>query len=258
MPDRLDEEQEREVRHILADSTFEKQISGAIVNNRNLQRLRPGQWLDDESINFYAVLINNRSNDMRELRAAALEGERKRAKKAQGYWDVHAFQTHMFVKIQREGHAGVKRWTKKVDVFSKDRIIFPVNRSNSHWVTAAINLRQRRFEFYDSMTGGWAHDAAHALRAWLEAEWLAKKASSFDGKTLDTSGWDVYDCPTNPQQENGSDCGVFTVLMMEHLSRRDPCLDEDLREMEWNFAQSNVPYYRRRMIWELGNATLLE
>ncbi|CEH14603.1 Protease, Ulp1 family [Ceraceosorus bombacis] len=308
MPDRLDEEQEREVRHILADSTFEKQISGAIVNNRNLQRLKPGQWLDDESINFYAVLINNRSNDMRELRAAgraaqknlalegsradlgtrkALEGERKRAKKAQGYWDVHAFQTHMFVKIQREGHAGVKRWTKKVDVFSKDRIIFPVNRSNSHWVTAAINLRQRRFEFYDSMTGGWAHDAAHALMAWLEAEWLAKKASSFDGRTLDTSGWYVYDCPTNPQQENGSDCGVFTVLMMEHLSRRDPwlpfpdppaldlvqmldasqqeaafgrdaSLDEDLREMEWNFAQSNVPYYRRRMIWELGNATLLE
>jgi sentrin-specific protease 1 len=52
-----------------------------------------------------------------------------------------------------------------------------------------------------------------------------------------------------PQQENGYDCGVFTCQFLEALSRG---------EEVFNFSQRNMPYLRRRMIWEVGHAKFLD
>jgi len=38
-------------------------------------------------------------------------------------------------------------------VFEKDMIIFPININNSHWTCAAVNIRDKRFEYYDSLGG---------------------------------------------------------------------------------------------------------
>ena len=38
-------------------------------------------------------------------------------------------------------------------MFSKDLVLIPVNISGMHWTAAAINLRAKRFEYYDSMAG---------------------------------------------------------------------------------------------------------
>lgn len=38
-----------------------------------------------------------------------------------------------------------------MDLFAKDRIIIPINLGNSHWVCSAINIREKRFEYYDSL-----------------------------------------------------------------------------------------------------------
>jgi sentrin-specific protease 1 len=50
-----------------------------------------------------------------------------------------------------------------------------------------------------------------------------------------------------PQQENGYDCGMFTCCFLEALSRG---------EETFNFSQKDMPYLRRRFIWEIGNASL--
>lgn len=39
----------------------------------------------------------------------------------------------------------------KIDLFSKDVILIPINHNNSHWTAAAINFRRKRIESYDSM-----------------------------------------------------------------------------------------------------------
>lgn len=49
-----------------------------------------------------------------------------------------------------------------------------------------------------------------------------------------------------PQQENGTDCGVFTCRFLEMLSRG----------AAFNFTQENIPYIRRRMVWEIAHAQL--
>ena len=52
------------------------------------------------------------------------------------YFDVRIEGLTMFVQI---------------DIFSKDAIILPVNHSNTHWTSAAINFRKKRIEYYDSL-----------------------------------------------------------------------------------------------------------
>ena len=98
-----------------------------------------------------------------------------------------------------------------------------------------------------------------ALRKYLNDEHLNKKKKPFD-----FTGWEdrmdvvrvvpferltpiSWPRPQNtPQQENGYDCGVFTCQFLQALSRGE----------DFGFFQVDMPYLRRRMIWEIGNAKL--
>lgn len=58
----------------------------------------------------------------------------------------------------------------------------------------------------------------------------------------------------SPQQNNGSDCGVFTCQTLEHISR-----GRDLAtEGGFEFTAENMPFIRRMMIWEIGRGGLME
>ena len=48
-------------------------------------------------------------------------------------------------------HSVLIYYLYKVDLFSKDVILIPINHDNSHWTAAAINFRTKRIESYDSM-----------------------------------------------------------------------------------------------------------
>lgn len=37
------------------------------------------------------------------------------------------------------------------DTFDKDIIIIPINHNNTHWCCAAVNIAEKRFEYYDSL-----------------------------------------------------------------------------------------------------------
>lgn len=66
-------------------------------------------WLNDEVINFYLQLICERS-------------------KANDNWpNVYAFNTFFYPKLMQSGHAALRRWTRKVDIFSYDIILIPVH-----------------------------------------------------------------------------------------------------------------------------------
>jgi sentrin-specific protease 1 len=44
----------------------------------------------------------------------------------------YAFNTFFYPKIMSGGHSTVRRWTKKVDIFSYDYIIIPIH-LGMHW-----------------------------------------------------------------------------------------------------------------------------
>ena len=75
----------------------------------------------------------------------------------------HFFKSFFVTKLLNQGHhtlAGVyeyrnvKRWSKKVpgkDIFALDKIVFPINVNQSHWVCAVAFMQEKRIQFYDSM-----------------------------------------------------------------------------------------------------------
>ncbi|KAH9937461.1 uncharacterized protein B0H18DRAFT_198884 [Fomitopsis serialis] len=206
------------------------------VSDKDLARLRPGQWLNDEIINFYGQLIMTRAEASKEN--PGMNAQRR-------CLNVHYFSSFFWSKLEKDGYekARLAKWTKKFDIFSKDMVLVPVNHRNVHWTAAAINFRRKRIESYDSM-GMPREEVFKLLRGYLDAEHRNKKKKPFD-----FTGWKDYVLDETPQQGNGYDCGVFTCQFLENLSRG--------RE-RFLFRQHDVPYLRRRMIWEIGNAKLRE
>ena len=47
----------------------------------------------------------------------------------------------------------VKRWTKQFDVFTMDKLFFPLNLDNMHWTMIIIYMQLHEIHYYDSMAG---------------------------------------------------------------------------------------------------------
>jgi sentrin-specific protease 1 len=233
LPKVLPPDADTQVNALLCKKGIISKVARESVNDRDLSRLLPSQWLNDEIMNFYGAMILTRSESNRDPTA-----KRKML-------DVHYFSTFFWPKLKNEGYeqGRLAKWTKKIDIFSKDIILIPINHNNSHWTGAAINFRRKRIESYDSMNLD-RHQVFKALRSYLDSEHRNKRKKPFD-----FTGWQNHNPDDTPQQENGYDCGVFTCQFLESLSRG---------EEGFYFSQRDMTYLRRRMIWEIGHAKFLD
>ncbi|KAI0082254.1 cysteine proteinase [Panus rudis PR-1116 ss-1] len=238
LPESLPPEDEAEVDGLFQKRGVISRFERSEVTDHDLQTLRPGSWLNDEIINFYGQLIQSRSDEA--LKSASKNGVAKGKSKP---LNVHYFNSFFWTKLKTQGYekGRLAKWTKKIDIFSKDVILLPVNHNNTHWTAAAINFRQKRIESYDSMDMN-RSAVFQLLRSYLDAEHRNKKKKPFD-----FTGWEDYVLKETPQQENGYDCGVFTCQFLESLSRG---VDR------FAFRQRNMPYLRRRMAWEIAHCKL--
>ncbi|KAK7884297.1 hypothetical protein WMY93_027420 [Mugilogobius chulae] len=180
-------------------------------------------WLNDEIINFYMNLLVERSKD------PTLPS-------------VNTFNTFFFPKLRSSGYSAVRRWTKRMDIFSKDILLIPVH-LGVHWCLSVVDFRKKVVMYFDSM-GGNNDEACRILFEYLQQESKDKK-----GKEMDTSGWSLHSKKRNeiPQQMNGSDCGMFTCKYADYITKDKPI----------TFTQKHMPYFRRRMVWEIVNRELL-
>ncbi|ODA81241.1 hypothetical protein RJ55_04205 [Drechmeria coniospora] len=97
----------------------------ATVDDEDIRRLDEGQFLNDNLINFYIRYLQVKLE--RESPASLNE--------------VYIFSTFFFEKLRstkgRINYDGVKAWTAKVDLFSYNYVMVPVN-ENAHWYLAII------------------------------------------------------------------------------------------------------------------------
>ena len=103
------------------------------ITVKDLSTLSGLNWLNDEIINFYMQMIVERAG----------QG---------GFPAVYAYTTFFYPRLMEKGFSAVKRWTKKVDVFSYDLLIIPVHLS-MHWCLAVVDISRRVITYYDSMGG---------------------------------------------------------------------------------------------------------
>ena len=97
------------------------------VADKDIARLRPHQWLNDEIINFYGQLILSRSESQKETSMSApVDGyinglvngvkDKVKAVEKKSLLNVHYFNTFFWPKLIREGYdkGRLAKWTKKV------------------------------------------------------------------------------------------------------------------------------------------------
>lgn len=81
------------------------------VTDKDISRLKPSQWLNDEIINFYGSMILARSDGCKENPGTDRAGGGSRTKPL----NVHYFSTFFWTKLKEEGYekARLAKWTKK-------------------------------------------------------------------------------------------------------------------------------------------------
>ncbi|XP_061203217.1 sentrin-specific protease 1 isoform X3 [Neopsephotus bourkii] len=132
----ITEEMEKEIKSVFRGGNQDEVLSEAFrltITRKDIQTLNNLNWLNDEIINFYMNLLMERS-------------------KEKGLPAVHAFNTFFFTKLKTAGYQAVKRWTKKVDIFSVDLLLVPIH-LGVHWCLAVVDFRKKTITYYDSMGG---------------------------------------------------------------------------------------------------------
>ncbi|KAG9039947.1 Smt3-specific protease [Tulasnella sp. JGI-2019a] len=258
LPTRLPDAHLEIIKRQLHDRNFAAKVGKEQVTSKDIGRLCPAQWLNDEIINFWGAMLMERAEQCKvEAANSATTGGKGKGKAVdteeepgrfgfpEPLHNIHYFNTYFYAKLEQQGYekARLGKWTKKVDIFSKDVVLIPINQGNAHWTSATINFKKKRFEFYDSL--GLARPQVFLrLRDYVDKEHIDKKKTPFD-----FSGWEDFYDPEMPQQENGYDCGMFVCMVMEGLSRGEEVDD-------WVFDQTSMPYLRQRVAWEIGRQKL--
>ena len=236
------------------------------VQRGSMQTLQPGQWVGDEVISYFLLMLSNRDQEL-----CQKDPQRKRC---------HFFKSFFMTKLLNEGHANpaiegtyeyrnVKRWSKKVpgkDIFKLDKIVFPINVQQMHWICAVAFMTEKRIQIYDSMGSGGQH-YLDSLFQYLQDEHMDKKKSPLP----DVEDWIlVGTTPDTPRQRNGKpllsifhllvcreantyvvsflysifclppsgfDCGVFTCMAADFLSKGDPLV----------YSQDHITQCRERI-----------
>ena len=203
---------------------------------KSLATLQPGQWLDDDIINFYMYLLVDRSS-----RGTG-------AKLAFG-------NTHLVGRLQRKGDGwaqkksskDMERWAKwcirKVPLEEVELLLVPVHLP-MHWVLFAADFAKSEVYWVDSLhnpsprrgrrrAGNDENSAeakfAHATEVRLLTEWfagVAKYETKISGSTYNKKKWDLSGVrPTlnlGPSQPDGTSCGVYTCVSADYLALQLP------------------------------------
>jgi hypothetical protein len=148
---RLPELLARKVHEALFDTPDDAvvvQNSFGKILGRDIHRLQKGEWLNDELINYYHMMLRERSYQPEKfIKKSHTKGPKKALPK------VHAFNSFFYTLLSTRGYSGVRRWTKKakVNLFEVDRVLIPINKGGFHWILCVVNVTERRIEYYDSM-----------------------------------------------------------------------------------------------------------
>mmetsp|Transcript_114533 Transcript_114533/g.262803 ORF Transcript_114533/g.262803 Transcript_114533/m.262803 type:complete len:387 (-) Transcript_114533:60-1220(-) len=231
---------------LLADGPPSEVVSSAFktlkIMRSDLWTLRNGQWLNDEIMNFFMKILQDRSDNI-------VDKERNR-RRVPRCWFTNTF---FWAKLSGtdEGGSGqfnykaVARWAKKAvgDVFALDAIVVPVHLSLTHWALGVVDMRRKRFLFLDSLNGTCGAFAKYMME-YLRLEHEDKKKSPLP----DQEQWltELVTVQDVPRQRNSYDCGVFTLMFAECWS------DSRL----FDFCQDGMPEYRKKIAVQIRWAAL--
>lgn len=143
----MPEENVKIIRAALRTPGVVSSLPAAEVSQKDLVKLAPGEWLNDEVINFYGVMVNLRSAEATKRREKGFPREGD-----EDLLDVHVFSSFFFSKLASAGYSGVRKWTKKVGLpFVQSFIQSNLECANNSFcvgVAIIVRLLQERHSHY--------------------------------------------------------------------------------------------------------------
>ena len=211
---------------------------GILIEKRQILSLQDGGWLGTDIIDFMFKLIAVKSES------------------------TYSFGLDFSELLPRHGHEDVRNYTRHIDIFSFKKILVPVY-TPSHWSCIGVDLEEKRISYFDSLrrenqvwlfsylfckfsNNRCLQEFLTSLLSYLDTEYKIKKDSD-----LNLRDWTLTHPKDIPVQSNCSDCGIFAIKYAQYFARGRS------RGDQMNFKQEDMPYYRRRMVWEIKMKTLL-
>lgn len=227
-------------------------LGNSQLTYNDVQSLETDQKVRDECINFFFQHI------LSQRVRGRLGGEAPR---------FHFFNTYFAdLLIGDEGYTfdKVKSWTTKKKSggyfpIQCKKLIMPIfhtsakgvearkNAKDGHWFLAVVDTEEKKVLIYDSLQ--------HSMRAVTEEmgknliKWVGDESEDKLKERWDTSTWKVEypEEPPVPQQDNGADCGMFTM----NFARNILSFMTGTNNNAWTFDAENIPGLRRRFILEI-------
>lgn len=196
---KLSEEDENKVLNIWKskgrDSMMLLQAFNIDVKVIDFKTLADKRWLNDVVIELYLkTLINEK---------------------------VYAFNSYFFTTLESRGYQGVNRWMKraKVNIAKTEKVLIPINVHQTHWVLGVIDLKNKKILYMDSLA---TNKTPHGERALTLMYDFVKGETNKQGVPELAEGFEQEHLLNVPQQQNGSDCGVFTLMNAFYISKNEP------------------------------------
>jgi Ulp1 family protease len=191
------------------------------LNNQDFEMLEPGKCINDNLVDLYTRLII--------LNLPTASKDRFHAFNSLFYTKLCEAQDNKTVFNHDAAFGKVCRWTKKVDIFSKALVLFPIF-DDSHWslcvavhpnefaTSECINSRavgnKSCLLFMDSLRMHNIEFVGERITNYLSNEWKAKKGNIREGNIFKTMR--KIRCNV-PKQDNCYDCGIFTSRYIEEV-----------------------------------------
>ena len=200
------------------------------ISYKSLKTLENRQFVNDEIINGFSAHFNKRQ---------ALKYTRHKS----GYRPGHMFSTHFIPKLCFKNNKPQfqvdinDRWLNKsrvpksgcretacsvegaTDIFKCERLLFPMNEGNLHWVVFSINPNTLCQKLYDSLHGGLDEKRIHVsscLYRWMLHEHRRRYGKAHLKETVPWS----QDCILSSAQVLGNssqgstvDCALHTIVV---------------------------------------------
>jgi len=198
------------------------ELEGILFTTRERATLLDANaWLTDEIINAYTTRLLSRYPG-----------------------DIHCCSTFFYTKLAKEMDAlWLKRWASRIQYAQKRLLFIPINWSNSHWALAVLVKEDGKgiLRYYDSMM---SHSRGNRALELLKKAFLLVQQPDFVDKTKNGCKDDAVgalafimskiriapsrnesvlmtEVPMGqPQQTDGSSCGVFCCWWIQRLLRK--------------------------------------
>ena len=137
--------------------------------------------------------------------------------------------------MRDKGYDSVARWAKRAKIggpllLDVDTVYIPVHNSQ-HWTLVVVRPGERSIEHFDSL-GARSRRHIAVVQTWLRGE-LGPKYVEEEWRVLPS---------LSPQQDNGSDCGVFLLTTAKAVA---------IGLEPLSYGAQDTPLLRRKIVAEL-------